>query len=293
MKYFLYWGCSLEASGANYLASLEPVCKALGMEFEEIEDWNCCGASISYVGANDLAIKVLNARNLAIAEKKGRYDIIAPCSSCYIQMNKVNHEIQTDPDLARKVNAALAEGGMGYKGGIKVRHIQDVLFNDVGIEKIKAKVKRPLNGLKVAGYVGCQSVRPFGEYDSVEKPSVQDKILSALGAEAVEFPKQMRCCGSGIFLSEMDLCLGLVRNILEDAVNHGAEIISTVCPMCSMNLELYQERINKKFGTDFDIPIVYLTQLMAVSFGMDMKSGAALDYNTIPPEYAIRAALGH
>jgi heterodisulfide reductase subunit B len=291
MKYFLYWGCSLEASGANYLASLEPVCKALGMEFEEIEDWNCCGASISYVGANDLAVKVLNARNLALAEAKGKHDIIAPCSSCYIQMNKVNHEIQTNPDLAKKVNQALAEGGMNYKGTIKVRHLQDVLYNDVGLAKIKAAVKKPLKGLKVGGYVGCQSVRPYGEYDSVEKPTVQDEILKALGAEAVPFPKKMRCCGSGIFLSEMDLCLGLVKNILDDALAHGAQLVSTVCPMCAMNLELYQERINKKFGTDFDVPIVYLTQLMAVAFGMDMRAGAALEYNTIPPETVIKAAV--
>jgi heterodisulfide reductase subunit B len=292
MKYFLYWGCSLEGTGANYLKSLEPVGEALGLEFEEIEDWNCCGASISYVGARDLAIKVLNARNLALAEAKGNDDIIAPCSSCYIQMLKVNHEIQEDEDLARKVNTALAEGGLNYKGTIKVRHLMDVLYHDVGVDKIKEKVVKPLNGLKVAGYVGCQSVRPYGEYDSVERPNVQDKLLQSLGAEAVPFPKKMRCCGSGILMPEMDHCTELVKNILEDAVNHGAEMVSTVCPMCAMNLEIYQERVNKAHGTDFDMPVVYLTQLMAAAFGMDLKKGAALDYNIIPPETALKSAMG-
>ncbi|MFP4087201.1 MAG: CoB--CoM heterodisulfide reductase iron-sulfur subunit B family protein, partial [Desulfobacteraceae bacterium] len=190
MKYFLYWGCSLEGTGANFLASLRPACEALGMEFEEIEDWNCCGASVSYAGANDLAIKVLNARNLAIAEQSGAYDIVAPCSSCYVQMIKVNHEIQEDPELLEKVNECLAEGGLRYKGTIKVRHIQDVLYNDIGVDKIKERVKKPLTGLKVAGYVGCQSVRPYGEYDSVNKPIVQDRLLEALGAEAVPFPSK-------------------------------------------------------------------------------------------------------
>ena len=292
MKYFLYWGCSLEGTGANFLVSLKPVCKALGIEFEEIEDWNCCGASISYAGANDLAVKVLNARNLALAEAKAKYDIVAPCSSCYIQMIKVNHEIQEDPELLKQVNECLKEGGLTYKGGIKVRHIQDVLYNDVGVDAIRAKVVKPLKGLKVAGYVGCQSVRPFGEYDSVNKPVVQDRLIEALGAEAVPFPSKIKCCGSGIFLPEMDYCLELVKNILEDAVKHGAQLISTICPMCAMNLEMYQGRINEKYGTNFDIPIVYLTQLMAVAFGMDLKKDAALHFNVIPPENILKKAVG-
>ncbi len=292
MKYFLYWGCSLEASGANYLASLKPVFKMLNIQFEELEDWNCCGASISYIGANDLAIKVLNARNLAIAEANGGYDIIAPCSSCYIQMVKVNHEIQEDKELAAKVNEILAEGDLKYNGTVKVRHLLDVLYNDVGVEAIKAKVVKPLNGLKVGGYVGCQSVRPYGEFDSVEKPVTHDRLIEALGAEAVPFPKKMRCCGSGIFLTEMEYCMHLVKDILEDALGHGAQLISTVCPMCAMNLENYQSRINKALGTNFDVPIVYLTQLMAAAFGGDLKSDAALHYNIIPPEGIIKAAMG-
>ncbi len=292
MKYYLYWGCSLEGTGANFLQSLRPACEALGMEFEEIEDWNCCGASVSYAGASDLAIKVLNARNLAMAEAKGKYDIVAPCSSCYIQLIKVNHEIKEDPELLKQVNDCLAEGGLHYEGGIKVRHIQDVLYNDVGVEKIRKRVTKPLNGLKIAGYVGCQSVRPYGEYDSTIKPVVQDRLLEALGAEAVPFAKKISCCGSGIFLPEMDHCVGLVKNILEDALHHGAKLVSTVCPMCAMNLEMYQDRINKKYGTNLDVPIVYLTQLMAVAFGLDLKKGAALDRNVIPPETILKEAVG-
>ena len=291
MKYFLYWGCSLEGSGANFLISLKPVCEALGIEFKEINDWNCCGASVSYAGANDLSIKVLNARNLALAEAVASYDIVAPCSSCYIQMNKVNHEIQEDKELGKEVNEILAEGNLNYKGGIKVRHIMDVLYNDIGTEKIREMAVKPLNGINVAGYVGCQSVRPYGEYDSMEKPVVQDRLLEALGATVVPFPKKISCCGSGIFLPEMDYCFGLVKDILDDAVNHGADLISTVCPMCAMNLELYQDRINQRYGTDFNIPVLYLTQLMAVAFGMDFKKDAALNYNIIPPEGILNAAM--
>lgn len=277
MNYFLYQGCSLEASGIHYMISLEAVAKVLGLGFKEIEDWNCCGASISYVGGNELSVEVLAARNLALAEAQGGMDIVAPCSSCYIVLLKVNHKLKESPELLAKVNEVLAEGNLHYSGNIKVRHLLDVLYNDVGLEKIKAAVKKPLKGVKVAGYVGCQTVRPYGEYDSVEKPVIQDRIVDALGAEAVPFPKKMRCCGSGLFLTELEACYELARAILEDAQANGGQIISTACPMCQMNLEAYQKRMNKALGTNFNIPVVFITQLMAVAFGLNPKKDGALD----------------
>ncbi len=287
--YFLYSGCSLEASGVHYLISLEAVAKPLGINLKEIPDWNCCGASISYVGGNELSVEVLAARNLAIAEANGGQDIVAPCSSCYIVLNKVNHKLQEKPALLAQVNEVLAEGGLKYSGQIKVRHLLDVLFNDVGPEKIKSLVKKPLTGVKVGGYVGCQTVRPFGEYDSVEQPTVQDQLIQALGAEAVHFPKKIRCCGSGLFLTELDSCYELARDILKDAIDHGAQIISTACPMCQMNLEAYQKKINKALGTNFNIPVVFITQLMAVAFGLGNKA-AALDRLLISAGSVLKAA---
>lgn len=289
MNYFLYQGCSLEASGIHYMISLEAAAKVLGMSFKQIEDWNCCGASISYVGGNELSVDVLAARNLALAEAQGGMDIVAPCSSCYIVLNKVNHKLKENPELLAKVNEVLAEGNLRYSGRIKVRHILDVLYNDVGLAKIKSAVKKPLKGVKVAGYVGCQTVRPYGEYDSVEKPVIQDNILEALGAEAVPFPKKMRCCGSGLFLTELEACYELARDILDDAQANGGRIISTACPMCQMNLEAYQKRINKALGTQFNIPVVFVTQLMAVAFGLGRKE-AALDRLLISADPCLKAA---
>jgi heterodisulfide reductase subunit B len=277
MNYFLYQGCSLEASGIHYMISLEAVAEVLGVHFKEIADWNCCGASISYVGGNELSVEVLAARNLALAEAQGNMDIVAPCSSCYIVLNKVNHKLQESPALLAKVNEVLAEDNLKYSGKLKARHLLDVLYNDVGLDKIKAAVKKPLKGVKVAGYVGCQTVRPFGEYDSVEKPVIQDRILEAIGAEAVPFPKKMRCCGSGLFLTELEACYELARDILEDAQANGGEIISTACPMCQMNLEAYQKRMNKALGTNFNIPVVFVTQLMALAFGLDAKKAGAMN----------------
>lgn len=292
MEYFLYAGCSLEGpnSGSPYLVSLDAVAEALGIKFHEVTDWNCCGASIAYVGGSELQVKVLAARNLAIAEATGDYDFVAPCSSCYIVMNKVNHELIEDAELRKVVNDVLSEGDLEFKGSLTVRHILDVLYNDVGVDQIQEAVKKPLKGVKVGGYVGCQTVRPYGEYDSVERPVVLDALIEAIGGEAVEFPKRIKCCGSGIYLTEMEVCSGLVRDILEDATAHGAEVITTACPMCQMNLEAYQSRINKQHGAKFKIPVTFITQLMAAALGLNLKKAAAFNRNLIKPGPALRAA---
>jgi len=290
MDYFLYSGCSLDASASHYMISLEAVCKALGAHLKDIEDWNCCGASIAYIGGNEMQQIVLNARNLALAEKQGGMDIIAPCSSCYIMMNKYNRQLQEDPKLLDKVNGILAEGGLSYSGSLKVRHILDVLYNDIGVDKIKGQLRKPLTGVKVASYYGCQTTRPFGEYDSVESPTTQDELLAALGAEVVPFDKKVKCCGSGLFLTEIELCARLADDIIGNAKGHGAEVISTACPMCQMNLEVYQPRISKILGKEIKMPVVFITQLMAVALGLDPKKDAALDRNIVAPESVLRAA---
>jgi heterodisulfide reductase subunit B len=291
MEYFLYWGCSLEASAKHYLVSINAIGKALDIHFKEIEDWNCCGASISYIGGNELSVDILAARNLALAEAQGGLDIVAPCSSCYVILNRVNREFQQDPEHLKTVNEILAESNLRYSGKLKIRHILDVLVNDVGLGRIKSSVKKPLNGVKVAGYVGCQTVRPYGEYDSKESPISMDALITVLGAEAVKFPTKMRCCGSGIFFTEPEAGYELVDCILGDAIAHGGRIVATACPMCQMNLEVYQRKINKARGTNYDIPVVFITQLMALAFGLDAKEGAALNYNIIPPETALSAAV--
>ena len=289
MDYFLYYGCSLEGGGIHYMISTEAAAKALDIKFHEIEDWNCCGASIAYIGGNEMQSIVLNARNLALAEAQGGYDIVAPCSSCYIMLNKVNHHLQSDPKLLAQVNQILAEGGLKYSGKIKARHLLDVLYHDIGLEKIRAAVKKPLKGVKVAAYYGCQTTRPFGEYDSCENPHTQDDILAALGAEVVEFGQRVKCCGSGIFLTEIDKCAYLVKEIVEGAAAGGAQIISTACPMCQMNLEIYQQRINKITGANLNMPVVFVTQLMALAFGMDKDSAAALNRLVVPAGQALQA----
>ncbi|MCB2193559.1 MAG: CoB--CoM heterodisulfide reductase iron-sulfur subunit B family protein [Deltaproteobacteria bacterium] len=290
MTYFLYPGCSLEAGGSPYMVSVEAVAKSLGITLKEIDDWNCCGASIHYVGGTELQTKTLNARNLALAQKQGGYDIIAPCSSCYIQMIKAAHEFEEEPELAKELNEILAEGGLSYSGGVKVRHVLDVLYHDLGLERIAAAVKKPLDGVKVAVYYGCQTTRPYGEYDSVEDPHTMDEIMEALGAEVLPFEHKAKCCGSGIFFTEMETCAPLAGGILGEATEKGADMIVTACPMCQMNLEIYQSRLNKILKTDYEMPVVYVTQLMSLAFGGDFKKDAALDRNIVSAAEVLKKA---
>ncbi len=283
-----YPGCSSQGSGRHLDESLRAILPEVGVEVDDIEDWNCCGASVGLVGGGALPNLSLTGRNLAKARERGTQDVITGCAACYLNTHGGNEKIKSDVKKKGQVNEALAAGGLTYDGDLKVRHVCEVLVNDVGIDKIKERVTTPLTGLKVAGYVGCQTVRPFaqtqagGEYDTYDDPSFLDDFTEACGATAVPFQHKTACCGGSVAVMSPDRTLHLIKNILEDAKAAGADVISTPCPLCQTNVEMYQDQINKKFGTDYNIPVVFYSQLMAVAFGMDAEKDAALHRNTIP-----------
>lgn len=271
-RYYTYFpGCSSSDGGAKaYGMSTKAVAKVLDMELIELEDWNCCG-STPYSGVDELASLCNSARNLALAEKKG-LDIVTPCSSCYVILKRTNQYLKEYPRLKAKVDQALTAGGLVYHGTVKPRHLLDVLANDIGYDAIKSKVKVNLGELKVAPYYGCQVVRPVPSFDHPEQPQSLDKLVGSLGAKATPFPLKSRCCGGSLIISEEDLALQSVHKILENAVSNGAELIVTVCPLCQTNLDVYQGKANKKFKTNFTIPVLFFTQLMGVAFGIDNKT---------------------
>ena len=283
-----YPGCSSQGSGRHLDESLRAILPEVGVEVDDIEDWNCCGASVGLVGGGALPNLSLTGRNLAKARERGTQDVITGCAACYLNTHGGNEKIKADVKKKGQVNEALAAGGLTYDGDLKVRHVCEVLVNDVGMDKIKERVTTPLTGLKVAGYVGCQTVRPFaqtqagGEYDTYDDPSFLDDFTEACGATAVPFQHKTACCGGSVAVMSPDRTLHLIKNILEDAKAAGADVISTPCPLCQTNVEMYQDQINKKFGTDYNIPVVFYSQLMAVAFGMDAEKDAALHRNTIP-----------
>jgi len=290
MKYYSYFpGCSSAHGGAKaYDLSTKAVAKVLETEFAELEDWNCCG-STPYSSVDELASYCCSARNLALAEKRG-FDLVTPCSACYVLLNKTNTALKEYPELRSQVKEALAAGNLEYNGTVKVRHLLDVFVNDIGYENIKSRVKVDLKGLKVAPYYGCQIVRPGIGFDHPEYPKSLDNLITNLGGEATTFPLKSRCCGGSLILSEEEVALDLLYKLFTSAASNGAQCIITVCPLCQTNLDVYQNKINRKFKTNFSIPVLFFTQLMGIAFGIDSKK-LGLEKCVIPAEKALAGFL--
>ena len=268
MKQYAYFpGCSASDGGAKaYGWSALAVSRVLGIDLFEIDDWNCCG-STPYSSVEELSSFCLSARNLALAEQMG-LDIVTPCSSCYVILNRTNAYLKQYPELKAQVSEALAAGGLEYRGTVRVRHLLDVFVSDVGYEAIATAVKKSLEGLKVAPYYGCQLVRPRFGFDHPEAPQSMDRLITSLGGEAIEFPMKARCCGGSLIISEEDMALELIGKVLNSALAGGAECLITPCPLCQTNLDAYQSRANRKLHTSFHLPVLFFTQLMGVAFGL-------------------------
>jgi heterodisulfide reductase subunit B len=279
VKHYSYFpGCSAESTGRGLGLSAVAITGPLDIELDEIEDWNCCG-STPYGSLDEEEAVVVAARDLALAEKMG-FDIVTPCSSCYVTLAKANRHLKEHPAMLAKVNDALAAAGLRYNGSLRVRHLVDVLVNDVTPEVIAEKVTRRLEGLKVAPYYGCQLVRPDYGLDDTERPVTLDRLVAATGAGNVDFPLKARCCGGSLTLSEEASTIGLMQKILKNAVASGAQCMVTPCPLCQTNLDAYQSRVNSVFKTHYNIPVLFITQLIGLALGLDEKS-LGLDANIV------------
>ncbi len=281
MKYYSYFpGCSAESTGLGLGLSSEAIAKPLDMELVGLEDWNCCGSTPYGSLAEEESI-VVAARNLALAEKRG-LDLVTPCSSCYVTLNKSNRHLQEHPEMLAMVNKALAVAGLEYHGSIRVRHLVDVLVNDITPEFIASKVHWGLDGLKVAPYYGCQLVRPQYGLDDTEFPGTLDRLVECLGAEATDFPLKARCCGGSLTLSEEDRVLGLIRQLLQSAADSGAQCLVMPCPLCQTNLDAYQSRVNDRFKTKYKLPVLFITQLIGLAMGIEAKA-LGINSNIVSP----------
>jgi heterodisulfide reductase subunit B len=269
MKYTYYPGCSVSATANIYQDSIKAIAPALDLELEELEDWNCCGAT-AYMSVKELMSFAISARNLALAEAHHR-DVVTPCSACYTVLNKTNHYFAEYPDLRTKVGQALEAGGLSYSGNIRVRHLLDIIVNDIGYEKIASLVKKKLTGLKVAPYYGCQIVRPEAGFDDPDEPTTMNRLVEALGAECIDYRMKTVCCGASLMGTQEALALRLCKNLLLDAERKGAHCLVTTCPLCQMNLDIYQGKINGLFKTKFNLPIIYFTQLIGIALDLPAR----------------------
>jgi len=255
MKEYIYYpGCSAKTNAKHYEESILPVFKILGVELEELPDWNCCGATAS-MSVDDEKSAAINGRNLSIAEKAGK-DIIAPCAACYLSLKKANNFLKEGSKASEKILSKLEKLGLEYKGTIKVKHPIEVLVNEIGINLIKEKIQYELRGLKVASYYGWQSM---------------DILLQALGVETVDFTAKTKCCGGALSANLEELGARLNYIIIKEAKKKGADAIVTLCPLCLFNLEIMQSKIKKIYKEDFKMPILFFSQLMGLAFGLSRE----------------------
>lgn len=236
----------------------------MGIELEEIPDWNCCGATSAHSLNRDLAL-ALPLRNLAKAEAMG-LDVVTPCAACFSRLKSASATAKSDPELLQRM---ADEYGISYKGTVNVHSLLSVVYG-LGEEEIKSHVKRELTGLKVAAYYGCLLLRPpdVADFDDPENPESLDTIISSLGAEAVVWPYKTECCGASLSISKSDVVVKLAHDILSMAKQAGANCVATACPLCQGNLDMRQSDIEKKYGEKYGMPIFFFTQLMGLAFGL-------------------------
>lgn len=269
MKIAYYPGCSLHSTGVEYDISTRKVCEATGIELVEIKDWICCGSSPAHQ-CDELMSLALPAKNLALAARTDNLkEVCAPCASCYSRL-KFTQERMTDENLKKNVEQIIATE---YPEDIKVLHMLDVIIEKVGTDAIKEKLVKSLGGIKVACYYGCLMTRPpkITGKQQFENPTDMESVMEALGAEPLDWNMKTFCCGAEFALTQTDVVLELTKKILADAESVGADVISVGCPLCHANLDGRQQQINKKFNTNFKIPIFYFTELIGLALGIEAK----------------------
>jgi heterodisulfide reductase subunit B len=271
MRYAYYPGCSSEHLSSAYRSSVEQVADFFRLEFTEIPDWNCCGAT-EYMSIDRLGAYSLAARNLALVPEDLN-QVVAYCSACYLNLRNTDKIMSEHHDINNDVSSALSAGKLNYTPGrLDIRHILDVFINDIGLDVIKEKTVSPLTHLRVAPYYGCMLVRPTKGFDHPEYPETMDMLFSALGATVVDFSMRAYCCGGHMPHIKAAMGFEIIRRILKDAHDKKADVIAVACPVCQLNLDAHQEDVNKKFSTNFNIPVLFFTQIMGLAFGMSPGS---------------------
>jgi heterodisulfide reductase subunit B2 len=268
VKYAFFPGCSLESTAWDFDRSTRAVCRALAIELEDIPGWVCCGSTPAHASSASLAV-ALPVLNLQKAQAAGA-PVMTACASCYARLRTANHTVRNEPDEARRCAAIT---GKPYDGGVEVRHVLDVLVNHLGLDGIRAKVSRPLGGLRVACYYGCLLSRPpeIVAFDDPEHPTAMDDLVAATGAEPVDWPFKTECCGASLAMTHAAAVGRLGHKLLSMARQAGAECVVVACPLCQMNLDLRQADAAKAGGPIPPTPVLYVTQLLGFALGLSSE----------------------
>ncbi len=284
-------GCTCKADALPFEVSAKASMRALGYELEEWERWTCCGTVYS-MASDDLIHQLGPARNLIRVQELGADRVVTICSMCYNTLRQAGDLIEGDPEKLEKLNDFMYDE-VDYEGGVRVMHLLELLRDEVGWEAVRERVRRPLEGLRVAPYYGCTLVRPTSAgIDDREEPRVMHHLLEALGAEVVDSPFKVECCGSYETVNRPELAAAKAHRILADAIRRGADLVVTTCPLCEFNLDERQDVIRGAAPAFDGIPVLYFTSLMAIAFDLPKKEWGLESAHVDPMPVLERALKG-
>lgn len=281
MKYALFLGCTL-ARARHYEMAVSKVAERLGIELVYLDDFACCGYPVKSI--DFLSATSLTARNLAAAEAAG-LGVATLCSACTATLTECSKELEHNHDLRDQVNEKLAEVGVEYKGDVTVKHFTRILYEDVGLDRLRDEVKRDLSDFRVACHYGCHYLKPseiYEGFDDHEFPRSLDDLVNATGAKAVDYQNKMRCCGGSVLAVDEELCLGIAQGKLDDMKAAGANCITLVCPFCSIMYDDNQRKIESTFDVSYNLPVLFYPQLLGLAMGLDPRE-IGLNMNRVKP----------
>jgi heterodisulfide reductase subunit B len=286
-RYAIFLGCTIPARSRNYELSARKVAARLGVELVDVGGFVCCGFPVK--SADRKAARVLGAYNLALAQKGG-LNLCALCSSCTSALTEAAHELEHDAGLRGEINESLARVGLRYEGGVKVRHFARILYEEVGVEEIRKTLTRSLEGMRVAPHYGCHYLKPseiYEHFDAVEDPHTLDELFALTGAQVVDYANKKRCCGGPVLAVDEKTALSVAKEKLDDMLEAGANAVGLVCPFCSVMYDSNQKGIESQFGTAYNLPVLFLPQVLGLAMGMDKKD-VGLNMNVVKTAELLR-----
>jgi len=280
MKYSLFLGCTIPARSRNYELSARAIASRLDLEFIDIEEFSCCGFPLE--ASDEMGAILLGARNLCLAEEKG-LDICALCSACTSMLTKTAYHLNNNQNLREQINKELSKIGKEYKGTINVRHFARILLENIGLERIRKEIKQDLKGLKVATHYGCHYLKPsyiYEGFDDPQYPITLELILEAVGVTNIQYRRKKDCCGGPVLLSDEAVALTVAQEKLKYVKEAGTDCMNLVCPFCSLMFDANQKGIEAQFGSEFNIPVLYLSQIIGLAMGFSRKE-LGLNLNSV------------
>ena len=272
MKYALFLGCTIPVRSQNYEISARNVAKKLGMELIDIDDFSCCGFPVKST-STETALAIA-ARNLAIAQEK-KLEVCTLCNACTGVLTEANRHLSDNKELKDKINEELKKYDLEFKKGVKIRHYDRILYEDIGLEKIKQSMSRDLKDLRVSVHYGCHYLRPkdiYDGFDDPENPKTLDELITATGANLIDYKDKLDCCGGAILAVQEETALKMAKIKLDNVTSNKVDALVTQCPFCSIMYEDNRNKIEAAFNADYGgMPVLYYTQLLGLGLGLDKK----------------------